>query len=399
MSKSLGNVIDPLEVIDGCALDSLTSKLNKSNLGPKEILNGIKEKKREFPDGIPPCGTDSLRFALLTHMTAPRSINLDVNRIIGYRLFSSKIWNGVKLFLYYSGDKFTPKPVSEITLSAADHWILAKLSKVAVSSNKNLEIHNYGAFANELYDFFLKQFCDVYIEASKVALQGSSEEAKDAALSVLYIVLDSSLRLFHPMMPYITEELYQRLPHTTKNRKESIFLTSYPTGVEEFKADQDLEANFDSLISINSTIRSIFDSVGIQKTHKPEVVIKVGASSDISFFEGIIELTKFLTGSGSVAIASSDSTDPSGSISKVVGDQTIFVKVVGFIDIKQEITRLQKAKGKVDKYIEGTNKKMTGKSGAKMPEHVKEENIAKLALYKSQIEAYDQSIQTLQNIN
>ena len=398
MSKSLGNVIDPLEVIDGCTLKVLTEKLEKSSLEPKEIKKGIKDKGREFPNGIPPCGSDSLRFSLLTHMTQPRSINLDVNRIIGYRLFTSKIWNSVKLFLNYSKDKFEIKSLTDLKLSFADNWILTQLNKVIISTNKSMEEHSYGTFANDLYDFFLKKFCDVYIEASKVALQGKDADAKLAALNILFVVIDNSLRLFHPMMPYITEELYQRLPHPKETKAESIFLTAYPEQVEEFKSDEALSAQFENLITINAEIRSMFDKIGIQKSHKPEVAIKVGDSSDVTFYESSISLIKSLTGSGSVNIVAPDSADPSGSISKVVGVDTIFVKVVGIIDIKQEITRLGKLKGKTEKYIEGINKKMGGKAASKMPESVIQENKAKLALYASQIEAFEQSIETLQKL-
>ncbi|CAI2379925.1 unnamed protein product [Moneuplotes crassus] len=398
MSKSLGNVIDPLEVIDGCTLQTLQDKLQKSNLDKKEIQKGLKEKKKEFPDGIPPCGSDSLRFSLLTHMTQPRSINLDVNRIIGYRLFSSKIWNSVKLFLNYSKDGFELKSIADCKLSLADNWILTQLNKIITSSNASMESHIYGAFANDLYDFFLKKFCDVYIESSKVALQGKDEDTRQAALNTLFTVLDYSLRLFHPMMPYITEELYQRLPHAEGTKKDSIYLTSYPEIVEEFKGDDDLATKFDSLIAINAEIRSMFDQIGIQKNHKPEVVIKLDTNSDASFYGGASELIQSLTFSGSVSIAAADSADPSGSISKAVEGLTIFVKIVGIIDIKQEIARLNKLKGKNEKLIEATNKKMSGKAAAKMPESVKKENAKKLEKLQNEIEAYNQSIVSLKNL-
>lgn len=159
MSKSLGNVIDPLEVIDGCNLETLMDKLRSSNLAPKEIEKGLKDKQKEFPDGIPPCGSDSLRFSLLIYMTQPRTINLDVNRIIGYRLFCSKIWNAVKLALMYTPKDFViGKSIADYNLSTADTWILNKLQKLIESSNKNLGEHLYGAFANNLYDFFQKDF-------------------------------------------------------------------------------------------------------------------------------------------------------------------------------------------------------------------------------------------------
>jgi valyl-tRNA synthetase len=399
MSKSLGNVIDPLEVIDGCDLKHLQDKLRNSNLAPKEIERGIKDKAKEFPEGIPPCGSDSLRFSLLAYMTQPRTINLDVNRIIGYRLFCTKIWNAAKMFFAYCPEGFRAgKSISDFKLSAADNWILTKLKQVIISSNKNMEDHQYGTFTNDLYDFFQKQFCDVYIEASKVALQGSDEDAKLAALNTLFTVLDNSFRLFHPMMPYITEELYQRLPYPEGAMKESIYLTDYPQDLEDFKSDEESAQKFDQANTIMGEIRSNFDNIGIQKKHKPEVTIKLGNDADVTFYEGLNETIKFMTGSGEVKIALSGSENPTGSISKCIGDDTLFIKVVGIIDIKQEIQRLQKQKGKTEKLIEGIHKKMSGKSAAMMPDSVKQENELKLQTYELQISAFDLSIETLQSL-
>ena len=398
MSKSLGNVIDPLEVIDGCSLDVLTEKLKSSNLDPKEIQKGIKDKEKEFPDGIPPCGSDSLRFSLLAYMTQPRTINLDVKRIIGYRLFCSKIWNSVKFALTYYPKDFQPtKSISDVNLSLHDTWILSKLNKIIQSSNKNLSEFAYGAFTNDLYDFFQKQFCDIYIEASKVVLQGSDEAAKTATLNTIFIVIDRSLRLFHPMMPYITEELYQRLPHAKGEKAESIYETSYPQELEDFKHDEETEAKFEQIIKVIGEIRSMRDGVGIQKNLKPEVVLKLEEKAD----EGmklICKIIESMTNSAEVSIALPDAKDPEGSISKTVGKDTVFVKVTGMIDVKQEIKRLRTEKGKAEKYIEGLLKKMSGKAAEKMPEEVKQENQAKLDQHHRLIEAYDQSIAELQKL-
>lgn len=399
MSKSLGNVIDPLEVIDGCTLKTLTDKLQNSNLAPKEIQKGIKDKEKEFPDGIPPCGSDSLRFSLLIYMTQPRTINLDVNRIIGYRLFASKIWNSVKFALTYYTPEFTPgKSISDFKLSHADHWILCKLQKLLDACHNNLSNHLYGQFANDLYDFYQKMFCDVYIEASKVELQGSNSELKEAALNTIFIVLDTTLRLFHPMMPYITEELYQRLPHAKGQKAESIYETPYPTVIEDFKADDAREQKFENVLKIVGEIRSMRDGIGIQKNLKPEVVIKIGDNLDEEFYIQNKDIFVSMTGSGSVSIQHLDSTDPEGSISKRIAKDSIFVKVVGIIDIKQEILRLQKNKGKSEKLIEGLNKKMSGKAAEMMPDNVKEENKEKLLQYQKDIESFDQSISELQKL-
>jgi valyl-tRNA synthetase len=398
MSKSLGNVIDPLEVIDGCSLEILQEKLKKSNLTPKEITKGLKEKAKDFPEGIPPCGTDTLRFSLLIYMTQLRNINLDINRIIGYRLFCSKIWNSVKLALMYKTPDFNlGKSIADFKLSSADIWILTKLKRVIISSNKNLGDHLYGNYANDLYDFYQKQFCDIYIEASKVYLTGEDQESKLAALNTIFTVLDISLRLFHPMMPYITEELYQRLPsHDAK--KDSIYETAYPQDLEDFKIDEETELKFENLMRIVAEIRSVRDGIGIQKNLKPEVVVKIGDSTDQEYYNHHSKLFESLTGSASVTIAATDSADPAGSISKRIHSDTVYIKIEGLIDVKQEILRLQKSITKIEKMIEGIDKKMSGKAAEKMPDDVKEENKSKLQTYHHNIEAYKQSISELEKL-
>lgn len=399
MSKSLGNVIDPLEVIDGCVLDTLLEKLRNSNLTPKEIEKGIKDKEKEFPDGIPPCGSDSLRFSLLIYMTQPRTINLDVKRIIGYRLFCSKIWNAVKLSLMYNPKDFVPgKSISDYKLSYADKWILNKLLKVIVSSNQNLANYQYGAFANNLYDFFQKDFCDGYLEASKVALQGADEDSKLAALNTIFLVLDNTLRLFHPMMPYITEELYQRLPHAPGTKADSIFESSYPQTIEDFKQDDESEANFESILKMVGDIRSMKDDIGLQKNLKPQVFIQLGNDASESFYTNNLKVIESLASTGEVTILSSSAAEPEGCIKKRIGTEWVFVRVVGIIDIKQEILRLKKLRAKHEKAIADIKKKLQGKAAEKMAEEAKIENQQKLEKNEHDIVAIDHSIEELQKL-
>lgn len=408
MSKSLGNVIDPLEVIDGCTLDVLQEKLKSSNLAPKEVQKGLKDKEKEFPNGIPPCGSDSLRFALLAYMTQPRTINLDVNRIIGYRLFCSKIWNAVKFALIYYPENFVPsKAIMDFDLSYADKWILCKLQKVIRSSNENLKNYLFGAFANDLYDFFQKDFCDSYIEASKVILQGADCPGKTAALNTIYVVLDNSLRLFHPVMPYITEELYHRLSHPdqggdAKANQHDIYNTPYPQDLEEFKAEEDIESRFASLLAMIAEIRVAKDSIGIQKNLRPEIFIKTNSDELKTILNDNIGIIKNLSFSGTVTILNESDSDPEGCVRKTfhIGESNllILVKISGIIDIKQEIQRLQKLKAKNEGFIDATSKKLSGKAAEKMPESVKLENQDKIAKLIHENAAIDSSIEELQKI-
>lgn len=211
MSKSKGNVIDPLEVMDGCTLETLLQKLYDSNLAQKEIDSSVADKKKKFPQGISECGTDALRFSLLTYMTQS-AINLDVMRVIGYREFCNKLWNIVRFALGNFPAGFQPRPdgVDSIKehLSLSDKWILTKLSELTDNTNKAFTDFKLGEMATSLYDFWKKELADVYLEATKPVMKGSDLAKKEAALNTLYLVLDAALKLLHPTMPYLTEELY-----------------------------------------------------------------------------------------------------------------------------------------------------------------------------------------------
>lgn len=209
MSKSKGNVIDPLEVMDSCSLEQLLKKLYESNLPESEIKEAEAEKKKSFPQGIPECGTDALRFGLLSYMIQ-NSINLDVKRVVGYRQFCNKLWNIVKFAMTNFPAGFVPeeKGIEGLKLSLADKWVLTRLSKLIVSTNENFENYKFGDLVMSLFDFWLKELADVYIEALKPIMYGSDEDSKKAARNTLFKCLDFGLRLLHPTMPYLSEELY-----------------------------------------------------------------------------------------------------------------------------------------------------------------------------------------------
>lgn len=165
MSKSLGNVIDPVDVIEGISLQGLHNKLYEGNLDPREIKTAMSGQQADYPAGIPECGTDALRFALCAYTSGGRDINLDILRVDGYRKFCNKLWNATRFAMMKLGDNFTPKPDTKLTgnESLADKWILHKLNKAAIETNKALEERNFMAATNIVYNFWIYELCDVFI--------------------------------------------------------------------------------------------------------------------------------------------------------------------------------------------------------------------------------------------
>jgi valyl-tRNA synthetase len=262
MSKSLGNVIDPLDVIEGITLELLQERLEKGNLDAKEVEKAKAGQKKDFPQGIPECGTDALRFALCSYTSQGRDINLNVLRVEGYRHFCNKLWNATKFVLghlqaepAYKASRLTDLRASlGGDLPVAERWIVSRLNKTVAAAVRGMTEYDLGSAATAIYSFFLYDFCDVYLEVCKPALSGGSKAA-EAAKGVLFHCLETGLRLLHPMMPFLTEELWQRLPRLSGDA-ESISIAAFPAESAECD-DEDAEAQVKLLLDAVSTARSM----------------------------------------------------------------------------------------------------------------------------------------------
>ena len=214
MSKSLGNVIDPLEVIDGIPLDTILSNLKSGNLPDMEVKKCSDQKKKEFPQGIPTCGADALRLGLMSYMIQGKNINLDIGRVVGYRHFGNKLWNAVKFFLSFLDEEF--KPNHDLFRKSNNNsfinlWMLNKQSRLVKQFDAYMEQYSFGDAVRTVYSYWQDFLCDVYIEAIKPIFKNGSPEEKEITRNVLHFCIDSGLKVLHPLMPFVTEELFQRL--------------------------------------------------------------------------------------------------------------------------------------------------------------------------------------------
>ena len=231
MSKSLGNVIDPVDVIEGATLEVLHAQLRVGNLAAKEVELAEKGQKKDFPNGIPQCGTDALRFALCNYSATGRDINLEIAKVEAWRKFCNKLWNATKFAMLKFEDGWTPLPSEKPSgdESLVEKWILHKLNTAVSAVNGSLHERNFMHATEDAYTFWLYELCDVYIEAIKLVTDPAAEpKARRSAQNTLYTVLDNGLRLLHPFMPYVTEELWQRLPRRPTDQTKSIMLAKFP---------------------------------------------------------------------------------------------------------------------------------------------------------------------------
>ncbi|KIJ23910.1 hypothetical protein M422DRAFT_39377 [Sphaerobolus stellatus SS14] len=391
MSKSLGNVIDPVDVITGVPLERLHEQLLEGNLDEKEIQKAKQGQKKDFPKGIPQCGTDALRMALCAYSGGGRDINLDILRVEGYRKFCNKIWNATRFAMLKLDESFVPgppKPTGSETL--VEQWILQKLNIAATEVNKQLTDRNFMLATSAAFNFWLYELCDVYIEAMKPMTDESALEAtKKSAQNTLYICLDYGLRLLHPFMPFVTEELWQRLPRRA-NDPPSIMLSSYPEHDEAMVFDQ-AEKNFDTVFSAIRASRSLAASYSLQ--NDIQLFFHTQTEAEQTTFESqlptIIALTK---GCKSAKVVRRIEDVPAGCGSALLTETlTIYILVRGLVDLDNEIAKCDK---KLDLAALNADKirKLQSQPGYEsVPENVRESNDEKLRVAEAEIATLQQS--------
>ena len=269
MSKSLGNVIDPIDIIEGISLEQLHQQLYLGNLDPKEIETAKKGQKKDFPKGIPECGSDALRFGLCASTSLNRDVNLDILRIEGYRRFCNKIWNATK-FALLKLENWTPSPTLHYKLCGSeglmDLWILHKLNLAVEKVITSMESYNFMAATTAIFNFWMYELCDVYIEGIKPICEGTyGEERKKICQAILYECLDSGLKMLHPFMPFLTEELWQHLPKHAENNAKSIMVAPFPL-LQCDRLQNDAVLQFEFILNAVKGIRSVCSSeFGSQK--------------------------------------------------------------------------------------------------------------------------------------
>ena len=299
MSKSLGNVIDPLDIINGITLESLHSKLHIGNLAKEEVSRAEKYQKTAFPKGIPECGTDALRFALVNYTTGgTHDISFKIEVLEAERRFCNKIYQAINFVLKRLGD-YTPLSTQAKTApkSLAENWILKCFNEAAKNITANIGNREFYETAVTLRSFWLNELCDVFIENTKGILDDddATQSDKDSIRQTLYIVSEGALRLLHPVMPYITEYLWQKMP-----RKEgdppSVMIANYPVGDEIY--DPEKAAMYEKIIRIAEEARSFISSMKggsgtlIVKPHREEDLLTpqaVSIASLLSSQKGIKE--------------------------------------------------------------------------------------------------------------
>ncbi|SPO39937.1 probable VAS1 - valyl-tRNA synthetase [Pseudozyma flocculosa] len=402
MSKSLGNVIDPIDVIEGIALEGLQQKLREGNLDEKEIVKAAQGQKKDFPKGIPQCGTDALRFALCAYTSAGRDINLDILRVEGYRKFCNKLWNATKFALMKLEGGFQPAADERPTghESLVEKWILHKLNAAARDVNQQLAERNFMAATTTVYNFWLYELCDVYIEAIKPVTDPSSadERARVSAQNTLYTCLDAGLKLLHPFMPFVTEELWQRLPKRANETAESISLAAYPQAIEQ-RDDARAEAAFDDVFAAVRAVRGMASDYGLLSKVQVYLESSEAARTEVLRSQSDVVMT-LVKGCQSVEVTSDASSIPAGcAVSSISPSLNAHLMLRGLVNIDQELGKIEKKLEINRQAIEKTEAPMKRETEwSKTPEEVRKAAEERLAALRAEREAMEAAQKQFESI-
>lgn len=346
MSKSLGNVIDPLEVIDGCKLDALIDRLHKGNLKATEVERAEKGHRSDFPDGIPRCGTDALRIGLLAYTVQGRDINLDIKRVVGYRNFCNKLWNAVRFMLGCFGD-FKLDSIEGLdakSMAPRDRFALSRLDFAVATVNTSLSTYSFAEAVDALYHFFLNDLCDVYVELIKPVVYDSPLESPQTinAKTTLWACLDVGLRALHPFCPFVTEELWQRLPRRTPSEQVgSIMVAPFPGDLG--MRDDRLELDVALVLACVDAARSLRSQYGIARKPANFYVRFTSAPERAAAFERQADDFSTLAKAAAVSILTADDANPRGCALKIVDEAvTVMIDLKGHVDPDAEVAKLQK---------------------------------------------------------
>ena len=392
MSKVKGNVIDPLHMIYGAKPEDLDPKLHK------ELL-------KKCPDGVAAQGADALRFTLAILAAQARDVKLDISRMEGYRAFLNKLWNVSKFALVHLQDftapEFGTSPYNAADLTPADKWMLSGLNTLVETVNQALEEYRFNDGAQAIYHFVWHTFCDWYVEFSKPGLYDESEAnsaARTASKGALYASLDTILRLMHPFCPYITEDIWQALPHGA-GAPESIMIASWPkprsSGIEE-----EAMASMELAISMTQAIRQIRSETGVKPSVTiDEVFLVLPGNTSTTIVETAAAYVRRQARVETMTVLDAASKADQGVATAVVSNVEIRIPLKGLIDVEEELVRLRKAIAKVDEDIAFVNRKLTNeKFIGRAPEHIVKKEQDKLAAYTHTKNTLEKSLHDLSQL-
>jgi valyl-tRNA synthetase len=392
MSKSKGNVLDPIDLIDGIELEPLVQKRTTSLMQPHMAPAIEKVTREDFPAGIQAFGCDALRFTFATLATNGRDIRFDLGRIEGSRNFCNKLWNAARYVLMSTEEhKVCAVPPS----SAADQWIISRLHKMTGDVRGHIDEYRLDLAAQRLYEFIWNEYCDWYLELSKPVLQKGSSDEQNATRYTLLHVLESSLRTLHPFMPFITEEIWQRLKSPLNINGDSIMLQAFPEAADSF--DQ-AESDITWLQQVLQGIRNIRAELNVSPGKTLDIAFQAGSQLDRKRQQALATLLHGVGKIGATQWLDSDADTAEYSVA-LVGDLKVLVSLEGLVDLEDELARLGKMLQRELADLNRSEGKLSNSRFVdKAPPAVVEQEHTRLAAHKTKVAGFEAQISKLEKL-
>jgi len=384
MSKSKGNVLDPLDLIDGIDLETLVAKRTGNMMQPQLAKKIEDQTRKHFPEGIAAYGTDALRFTFLSLASTGRDIKFDMQRMEGYRNFCNKLWNAARYVLMNTEEQDCGIQGETVELTLPDRWIISRLQETEAQIAKHFAEYRFDLVASTLYEFVWNEYCDWYLELSKPVLwdESAPTERLRGTRRTLVRVLEAILRLAHPLMPYITEEIWQRIAPLAGKQGDTIMLQAYPLA-EDSKIDTQANADIEWLKAVMLAIRNIRGEMNLSPGKAIPVWLGNASTEDQRRLEATRPLLTKLAKLERIELLDSQQEAPM-SATALVGQMEILVPMAGIIDKEAELSRLSKELEKLNKEISRLDGKLSNQGFvSKAPAEVVEKERAKLAEMQS----------------
>jgi valyl-tRNA synthetase len=381
MSKSKGNVLDPLDIIDGISLEDLVAKRTTGLMKPKDAPKIEKATRKEFPDGIIAHGADALRFTIAALATHGRDIKFDMSRAEGYKNFCNKLWNASRFTLMNTeGSSFTgvPQPRTD-----AERWILARLAAVSAEAQTHYANYRFDLLAQCLYEFAWNEFCDWFLELTKPALNGDNADDAASTRHTLLYVLEALLRLLHPLIPFVTEQLWRQVAPRLGLGEGTLSLRPYPTA-DEFAGDfARAEADVEWLKGMVNALRRVRSELNVPPAKQVTLLLQGGTADDRTRVARFTASLSFLLKLARIDWLA-DAADTPPSAAAIVGELKLLVPLEGLVDLGAERARLDKEIARVESEKEKSQTKL-GKFTDKVPAAVVEQERVRLVEWTAQL--------------
>ncbi len=371
MSKSKGNVLDPLDVVDGIGLDELIKKRTTGLMQPEAAPKIEKKTRKDYPAGIAPVGVDALRFTFAVLCTQGRDIRFDAGRAEGYRNFCNKLWNATRFVLMQcEGQDYGLDASAAVTLSTADNWIISRLQRVEQEAAEHFKTYRFDLLAQGLYQFVWNEYCDWYLELTKPALQSGDSAAQRGTRRTLVRVLEATLRLLHPLMPFITEELWQKIAPLAAKSGETLMRQPYPLA-DAAKIDTLAEADIEWVKGFVLGVRQIRGEMDLSPAKPLPVLMQNASKNDVERMQRLHGLVESMARIVEPHYLEDQEQAPQSAVA-LLGDMRILVPMAGLIDTGAELARLDRQIVKLEQELARGEAQLANPQLSKAPAHIVE---------------------------